>query len=68
MPIDTTNKFMTATASVAGVETVMLLSPPTRNSILSREEALTFAAWLVVAAGAEGSPSFGEVLAAVENS
>ena len=43
--IDTTNKFL---VSVSGARNIIILNPP--RGPMSREEALTFAAWIVALA------------------
>jgi len=61
---DTTNKFMVS-GTFGGTGDVLILRPPLRS--ISKEEALAFAAWIVVMS----HPLVGEferILAEVENS
>ncbi len=59
---DTTNKFMVS-GTIGDEATVLVLRPPTRA--LSREEALVFAAWIVVMTHAQAS-EFERILVEVE--
>jgi hypothetical protein len=59
-PIDTTNKFLVSDYR----DQVVLLNPPVPRQMLSIDDALLLAAWLVAIAGER--KRFLEVLAAVE--
>lgn len=62
--IDTTNRHLVGMAG----DDIVIFNPPPPMARMSRADALMFAAWLaVLAEGADGDPSFAEVLDAVKS-
>lgn len=59
--IDTTNKFLVA----SGDRGIVIMFPPAPLQILTKAEALTFAAWIVVIADLPPGLSFNDYLNAV---
>jgi hypothetical protein len=61
--VDTTNKHLVSTIDGGDV---VIINPPPRLARMSRVDALTFAAWIVVVADTGDDPTFAEIREAIE--